>query len=364
MMREGFYKVVRSVFVVALSVLTLGLVLVCVVFALLYGLAVRTRLALYRIGLLPKRRVMVPVISVGNLSMGGTGKTPFAGLLARRLALCGLRPAVVSRGYKAKGGRSDEALMLLEEMPDLIHVEHPDRHAAAQEAIRAGAQVIVLDDGFSHLRLARDLDILLIDAITPFGQEQWLPLGFFREPLSSMKRADWVVVTRCDTVKKKVLRGIDKRLEKYGVPRSRILHAEHQASSLLPVRGVPPVANPHDLKDRRVWAVSGLAHPRGFHRTLKRLGAKVVGIRALPDHFHYDAEWCAARWPQIEAAALKNGAEFIVVTHKDAVKLRQHLTSTHIPVAELRIEIVIREGVERIDELLQAVIDKHNSSQG
>ncbi len=166
-----------------------------------YGLAVRLRNAAYRLGWLSSRRVGVPVVSVGNLTAGGTGKTPCVAYVARyyrRLDRC---VAILSRGYGGAGGRNDEALVLEEELPDVPHLQGADRVALAATAIEElESEVLVLDDGFQHRRLARDLDLVLVDATEPWGHGYLLPRGLLREPASALRRAGVVLLTRCDQV--------------------------------------------------------------------------------------------------------------------------------------------------------------------
>ncbi len=164
-----------------------------------YGLTVRLRNLLYDLGWLRARRAPVPVVSVGNLSVGGTGKTPFvehvAGFYRRR----DVRVAVLSRGYGAEHGPNDEALVLEENLPDVPHLQGADRAALARSAIEElESELLVLDDGFQHRRLCRDLDVVLIDATAPWGHGRLLPRGLLREPKTGLRRAHLVALTRCD----------------------------------------------------------------------------------------------------------------------------------------------------------------------
>ena len=163
-----------------------------------YTWAVRWRNYGYDHGQSPSQRVSVPVISVGNLSMGGTGKTPLVAWIAQRLQQRGVRVTLVSRGYGAVAGKpNDEALELEQKLPGVPHLQNPDRVAAAQKGIaELGSQAILLDDGFQHRRLARDLDIVLLDAVEPFGFGHVFPRGTLREPISGLRRADLVALSR------------------------------------------------------------------------------------------------------------------------------------------------------------------------
>ncbi len=163
-----------------------------------YALAVSARNRRYDRGAHLTHRAGVPVISVGNLTLGGTGKTPMVKWLAQRLQNSGVRVAIVSRGYgAANGAPNDEAMELAAALPNVPHIQSRDRVAAAARAIQGfHSQVLLLDDGFQHRRLARDLDIVLLDALEPFGFEHVFPRGTLREPLAGLRRADFVCLSR------------------------------------------------------------------------------------------------------------------------------------------------------------------------
>ncbi|MBM4022938.1 MAG: tetraacyldisaccharide 4'-kinase, partial [Planctomycetes bacterium] len=169
--------------------------------ALPYGMVTAIRNLAYDRAVLPDHGAAVPVISVGNLTLGGTGKTPLVAWVARRLLAAGHRPAVVSRGYAARPGLpSDEAAELGMLLPDVPHVAERDRMAGVARAVAAGADVAILDDGFQHRRLRRDLDIVAIDASDPFGCDRLFPRGLLRESRRGLARAGAVVLTRAGGV--------------------------------------------------------------------------------------------------------------------------------------------------------------------
>ncbi|MGL5095555.1 MAG: tetraacyldisaccharide 4'-kinase, partial [Planctomycetia bacterium] len=166
-----------------------------------YGAVVALRNAGYDAGRLKIHRAAVPVVSVGNLTVGGTGKTPFVEYLADWFHGRGLRAAILSRGYGSTGGPNDEALLLEENLPDVPHLQGKNRSTLADAAVvELESQVLLLDDGFQHRRLHRDLDVVLLDATDPWGGGGLLPGGLLREPARSLRRADVVVLTRCDQV--------------------------------------------------------------------------------------------------------------------------------------------------------------------
>jgi tetraacyldisaccharide 4'-kinase len=295
-----------------------------------------------------QRRVAVPVASVGNLTLGGTGKTPFVAWLARRLSERGLRVALVSRGYGARpGARNDEARELELTLPGVPHVQNPDRVAAAETAVRDhGAQCIVMDDGFQHRRLARDLDIVLVDALEPFGLGHLFPRGTLREPLAALGRANVVVLSRADMVDDEQRAAIRRRIETHA-PRAAWVEAIHQPLRLFAWdRTGPPLES---LAGQRVAGFCGIGNPPAFAETLKRLGCQLVGLRTFADHWAYQAadlsslvDWAAAH------------QALLVCTLKDLVKIEPAWLRDR-PVWALEIGLAITVGedqlLERLDRL-------------
>ncbi|MEM9803043.1 MAG: tetraacyldisaccharide 4'-kinase [Planctomycetota bacterium] len=264
--------------------------------AALFGGAARLRGWLYDRRVLPSYDVDVPVVGVGNLSAGGTGKTPMIAWLARELQGRGLRPGIVSRGYgAADGAPNDEATMLAEVLPDVPHVQNPDRVAAALELAGTGIDVVLLDDGFQHRRLARDVDLVLVDAQRPFGLpaqssdgtplRAFLPRGLMREPLSALRRAAAVVVTRSDSVDAERLDWLERTLER-AAPGIPILLARHAPTSLRRIEGDGTVESLDlaDLAGLEVDLFSGIGNPEAFRSTVESLGAEVGEHRVFPDH--------------------------------------------------------------------------------
>jgi len=276
---------------------------------LCYRPLVRLRNLGYDWGLLRTRRLPVPVCSVGNLAVGGTGKTPLVELVCRRLEALGWRPAVLSRGYKGDPDGNDEARMLRHPV-----VCDPQRLRGGRRAIREGATALVLDDGFQHRRLARDLDLVCIDATRPWGRSdarrgRTLPLGLLREAPSALARADAVVLTRCDQAAPALVARLHQRLAAAGLP---VLHCRHRPVAVSDLAG-EPVGTPADLAGRRVHAACGIGHPAAFARSLEDLGAEVVRLHRFGDHHRFDRAEVAA---VLEAA----GTGPVLITAKDAVK--------------------------------------------
>ncbi len=286
--------------------------------AAVYSLAIRIRNALFNRGWRSVLKSGVPVISLGNLTTGGTGKTPLVALVCQLLQRSGLRPGIVSRGYGSVDGKpNDEKLVLNLLCPTVPHEQNPDRIAAAHLLTAAGSvDVVVMDDGFQHRRLHRDLDIVLIDATNPFGYGYLLPRGLLREPLSSLRRADVVIITRSDLVSLHDLRKIELEIVD-AAPQlvDRILHVAFQPTSL---RG--PDGSTMSLSEdaeQPVHLMAGIGNPEAFQTTATRAGMKVTGTSWFPDHHQYSDD----ELHQVQQKASSSGAALIVTTLKDLVKL-------------------------------------------
>lgn len=318
---------------------------------ILFRLATRLRAALYSSGILPARRLSVPVISVGNLTVGGTGKTPLTLWIAERLSALGVVPGIVLRGHGARRGGaprlvsasdpegaaldSDEARLLAARLPLVPIVAARDRARGAALALDAGAGAILLDDGFQHLALARDLDLLLLDPRFPSPHGRLLPAGPFRESWSAARRADLLLV-------------VDGTA--FPSPNGRpLVRAERRATALRRAHGADE--DPASLAGRRVALLSGIARPDGFRGLFERLGATVVTEARFPDHHRFGAD----ELERAAAGARDAAAELIVTTEKDAARLPASFLGRD-DVAVLCISLDIVEGEERLLAALREAI--------
>lgn len=282
-----------------------------------YRWVVSGRRHCYRIGVLRQHAISVPVLSVGNITVGGTGKTPFVEWLARHLQSLGRCPAIVSRGYGARGQEgNDEHQLLAQNLPNVPHALDPRRSRGAANAVdKFGADCIILDDGFQHLALKRDLDLVLVDASRPFGNGMLLPAGVLREPVKQLARAGVVVLSRVDAVSRECLDEVRAAIDLAapGVPLIECAHAPVALHELASDREESPAW----LSGRSIFWFCGIGNPTGFVSTLERLGAHVAGGKAFPDHHRYVAE----DLPVLADAAADAGAGVLVTTQKDRVKL-------------------------------------------
>lgn len=317
-----------------------------------YALAVRWRNRRYDRNPRLVHRVGVPVISVGNLTLGGTGKTPMVAWTARWLRQQGVRVTLISRGYGAEaGGVNDEALELERQLPDVPHLLNPNRVEAAELAIEEFAcQTILLDDAFQHRRIHRDLDVVLIDALEPFGFGRVFPRGTLREPLSGLRRAGIVVLSRADMIDQDHRQQIRAKVAKLapGAPWAEVRHAPE---TLLASSGArQPIAC---LAGLPVAAFCGIGNPAGFQHTLRACGYRIAAFREFPDHHPYsrgDIEGLAS-W------ARQTGAAAVVCTAKDVVKIGlDHLD--RLPLWALAIGITFLAGQEHMEDKLAQTITR------
>ncbi len=313
-----------------------------------YGMAMARRRRRYEMGGARARKNPVPVVSVGNLALGGTGKTPTVAWLIERLLSSGRRPAVVSRGYGGRprdvmvvgdgAGRlmsappaADEAAMLARRYPEVPVLTGADRAFVARKAAEEfGAEVVVLDDGFQHLALAREVDLVLLRGEAPFGNGRVFPAGVLREPASALGRADAILLTGGERARSQVLSL---------APNVPVFTGSLAPDALLDANAEEAGA-PDALRGARVVAVSGLGNPRGFERTLESLGVEVVVHHEYPDHANY----ALADGVRLVSSLKKTGADFILTTEKDAAKLSSLLREA--PLRVLRVVMRIDAGAD------------------
>ena len=311
----------------------------------------------YDRGVLKSYSATVPVVCVGNLTLGGTGKTPFVEYVARWYRLRGFRPVILSRGYgAAPGERNDEGRVLEENLPDVPTLEDRDRVALARIAVeQLEADLLILDDGFQHRRLRRDLNLVLLDATEPFGYGRLFPRGLLREPLSSLRRADAVVLSRADLCDERVRQEIRRRVERYH-PNVPWVEAVHKPKAWT---GADGERLPLDsLAGQSVAAFCGIGNPGAFRQTLERIGCRVTAFRALPDHHRYDRDSVG----QLRDWIAQQNVEVSVTTQKDLVKLNV-ATLANRPLWALKIELEVISGEEVLSGQLESIA-KETSSTG
>ena len=308
----------------------------------LFGLIIGLRNTAFERGLLPSYELELPTISVGNLSVGGTGKTPVAAWLVGRLKAAGARPAIVLRGY---GG--DEPLVHARLNPGVPVIINADRVAGVAEAKAAGANIVVLDDAFQHRRARRDFDAVLLSA-DRFGPVRLLPAGPWREPLDSLARASLIAVTRKSASPLRARELLSHAMRFSPDAAGAILHLSPDAL----VQWSSGVAEPvSSLSGALILAVSAIGDPRAFAGQLRAAGARVEAV-AFPDHYAFtvaDAESLAAR---------AQGMRRVVCTLKDAVKLANVWPRQAAPIWYLSQRVTVEAGGEAWDRLVAILTSK------
>jgi tetraacyldisaccharide 4'-kinase len=317
-----------------------------------YTWVVRWRNHRYDRGAAEVRRAGVPVVSVGNLTLGGTGKTPMVEWLARWFRGRGVRVVLISRGYGAESGaRNDEALELEQRLHDVPHLQDADRVSAARVAVEElQCQLILLDDAFQHRRIARDLDVVLLDALEPLGFGHVFPRGTLREPLAGLRRAQVVGLSRSDAITPVEREEIWRTVGRHA-PGAIRLEIAHVPRALIRCDGrEEPIES---LAGRPVGAFCGIGNPAGFRHTLRTCGYQVVNFREFPDHHPYsraDVESLASWADGLDVAA-------VLCTHKDLVKLGIDQLDRR-PLWAVRVSLGFLAGQEaleaRLTELLPA----------
>jgi len=336
-----------------------------------YSIAVRERNFLYSNGWLKAHRADAVVISIGNITVGGTGKTPLVIWLCKQI-ISDSQCAILTRGYKAeqdsRGKTQDERLktkdtrgktqdyrdepaILAERCPEVKVIVNPDRVAGAIEAIcKFKTEVLIMDDGFQHRGLARDLDIVAIDATRPFGYGKLLPAGLLREPVTSLKRADAVVITRCDQITETELSKIEKKLEAIN-PNMIIARSVHTPAYVKSTDN-KEISLDH-IKGKKIFAFCGIGNPGAFLNTIKTTGCELVGSKVYNDHHHYTDDCLTDIYEQAEC--LK--ADLILTTQKDWTKIKRlALLKKDIPLGYIGIEIQFLAGEEKLRGLIEKTL--------
>lgn len=332
----------------------------------LYGAALTLHHSAYRLGLARRVRLPAFVVAIGNLTLGGTGKTTAAIAVADWLSDHGRRVAVLSRGYRGAGERGavivsegvgpivaptvagDEPYLLARALPGISVLVGKDRRKTGRLAVdRLGANALVLDDGFQYQRLVKDVDIVLVDALAPFGYDALIPRGLLREPVTHLRRATALWITHSDLVREADLKAIRERLRAVA-PAVPVWLACHVPGALRYLEDGHTLEL-EALRGRRVLALSSIGNPGAFERMLAQVGAVVVGQAQFPDHHAYRAGEVR------EALHHRAGnADLVVTTEKDAVRLP--LDCRDLPIWVLSVHLRERLGARPLAEELDQVL--------
>ncbi len=328
------------------------------VLSFFYGLGVLSILWLYRVRILKAQKLSRPVISIGNITLGGVGKTPLTEFLASFFETKNVKPAILLRGFMPenpkKGGLpivSDEAILLKESLPSVPVAVGGNRFKMGQEILsHVPVDIFLLDDGFQHWRLARDIDVVAIDALNPFGNGHLIPRGILREPKQSLSRANIIVITKADLGKDN-LADIERQLKQIN-PRAIMAKAIHAPVSLDSVYQKEIARELSFLKGKSICSFCSIGDPDSFTESLKNLGANIKKHFSFMDHHVYTSEEIA----KIAEACKRDAIQFVVTTHKDAVKLKSYEKLFNgLTLLSLKIKIEIIEGQNEIFSRLSAL---------
>ena len=352
---------------------------------------VRFRTWLYYQRIFRNQPLGVPVVVVGNLTVGGTGKTPIVEKFARTLAQRGRHVAILSRGYKSRAEPSyrrlwrwishgedpppkivsdgqnvlldsaeagDEPFMLARNLPGVVVLVGKNRVKSGQYAIRKfGSDILLLDDGFQYLPLRGQYNVLLVDKTNPFGNRHLLPRGILREPVQHLRRASYVFITKSDGQPDDELRATIRKHH----PEVEIIECAHRPTYLQSINNGGERHPLEDLRGRRVAAFSGIAMPESFEKILRQLGAEIVYNKRFLDHHRFTPE----ELERFCAKAVEAKADFILTTEKDAVRLPSDMTPP-VPLYYLRLEIEILSGDHDFDAAVSRICfprDSFNQSR-
>ena len=323
------YKRIREIFPIKI------LLCICSIF---YFLGYKARLIFYKLGILKTNKISPFVISIGNLTCGGTGKTPVSIELAKYLTSKGYKTAILSRGYKRKftdeqnsgnilvsdgeeiltdySTSGDEPYLIAKNVPKAIVLSGTDRILNAQSAIRLGAKIIILDDGFQYLKLHRDENILIIDKERPFDNGYLLPAGELRELPDSIKRATAIIISNAQSTKDDLtLNKIKNYLD--SKPLIEMSYKIKHFKGINIIKTITPNEQKNELQNNKVLAFSGIGNPDSFKNSLTKAGLNITEHLIYADHYNYEFEDIN----KIVSIAVKNNIENIITTEKDAIKI-------------------------------------------
>jgi tetraacyldisaccharide 4'-kinase len=294
-----------------------------------------------------RTQATVPVISVGNITVGGTGKTPLVIWLCNLFREQNVNCAILTRGYKTSKDTSDEPGVLAKNCPGTAIVINPDRLAGAIEAVKKHkAQILIMDDGFQHRRLHRNIDIVTIDAMLPFGYGKLLPAGLLREPVSALKRAQAAIITRCDLISRNNLAELMATINRIN---SSLIVAQTVHNPVCAVAGEKQIPL-EELGGKKIFTFCGIANPEAFLATVRLTGANIVGSKVYDDHHNYTV----VDVNDIYHDAVKSDAQMILTTEKDYNKISQPASGAHnFVLAYLAVRAEFVDGVDRIRELIE-----------
>ena len=346
--------------------------MILTILEVVYLVIIKVREIFYKIKIFKSKKLDTKTISVGNITTGGTGKTPVVEKLASELSAKDKKVGILSRGYHSEGDSplvisdgqdiltemnkaGDELYMMASHLSGIPIVKGKDRHKAGELATsQFDLDMLIVDDSFQHLQLDRDLDIVVVDALNPFGYDHLLPRGILREPLSSLKRSDIIVISRSDQVTEAKLEKIEDTICSHN-SKVDIFTSNHCPVKLncLATNNKNNIKNISDLKEKKALALSGIGNPDSFVKSLEELEIKVVENAIYPDHYEYDQEDVM----DIVMKAQLNDVDFIITTEKDSIKFDEEIISNFnkmdTELYSLGIELKFNKNVDFSEQVLK-----------
>lgn len=342
-------------------------------FSVIYGIGVVVKLSLYQLGILKRHKLPCKVISLGNITVGGTGKTPTALTLASTIRDMGHRVVILNRGYRAKwkgqvglvsDGRKiymsaseagDEAYLLAKNLPGVAVLIGRDRTITGDYAVKhLKADVIILDDGYQHWQLARDIDIVLVDTLNMFGNNFLLPRGTLREPLSHLNRAHAFLLTKVDQSTDGAREALRNIITNYN-DRAITVESVHSPQNFIEIEewykgSTSGAMKIEGIKGMKIVPFCAIGNPSSFEQTITDLDADIVASEQFPDHHAYTM----SEMHCIMQKAVDSGAAALITTDKDAVKIPSEFIHSDrvLPVYVLIIKVEFIEGYEQLLEII------------
>jgi tetraacyldisaccharide 4'-kinase len=320
------------------------------------------------------QRIDRPVISVGNITTGGTGKTPMVMWIAERLIDAGYKPAIAMRGYKSVNGKSDEQMEYADRLPGVPVIANPERAAALREYLPQHPEIdcVILDDGFQHRQLHRDLDLVLIDATANTFNDRLLPAGHLREPLENLRRADAIIITHADAPSDSELSRFNAQiLTHHGRPTLAVSRHVWSRLDVHQNQSVQSLCDVDWLREKRVLTLVGIGNKRAIQRECRRLNVKVVADLEAEDHDWYDNDTTLQLQNRLTILKMHGkiqtdmGCDAIFATAKDWVKLRDLIdwSAWPVPIVVPRLELEVFDGADRLVDLVLSKVNAESAGK-
>jgi len=344
---------------------------ILIILSYIYSLMAKLRYRFYQTGIKKQKEADIPVISIGNITTGGTGKTPFTAFLLDNLSKK-YKTAVISRGYGAEKkvdepflikdknqlyaepAESGDELFMLARSRDNIYIRSAERYEGAKLAERKGAELILLDDGFQHYQLKREIDIVILDAEDPFSNGRVLPAGLLREPFTSLKRADLFLINRSENIDFSRIQEIKNSVNTLSPNNRGVFAAETMLEKCISVSDKIE-EEPSFLNEKKIFAFSGIGSPDAFTKSINKAGGDVVSYRVFDDHYNYQKEDLITLIDQYETSQ----ADLILTTEKDAVKLFDFADIIgDLPLYYLTISMKIEDEDRLMEIIKEKIISK------